>query len=170
MGGIGKTALSQRLERWVTDALPLTGDWGPPPPTTVQATVRLDLHGSAGQIDIVSTLLALRRGAAQIHPRWPRCRVCLRINRRSSSIVGRPRSRSPPLTHRGFCFHRCLSRPCCSYETKLGTAETSKFDSMRLSQKRDSSSRVAKRASRPRRSDPSRKPPGQVLGDRRQVP
>ncbi|MDP9394016.1 MAG: hypothetical protein M3Q27_07050 [Actinomycetota bacterium] len=51
LGGIGKTALSHRLESWVAYDLPLVNGWGPPPPTKVATTVRIDLHGSAGQMD-----------------------------------------------------------------------------------------------------------------------
>jgi hypothetical protein len=71
LGGIGKTALSERLENWVKRSLPRDNDWGHPPATKVSATVRIDLHGSAGQIDVVSTLLALRSGVADVAPRWP---------------------------------------------------------------------------------------------------
>jgi len=52
------------------DLLPLNG-WGPPPPTKVHATARIDLHGSAGQMDIPAALIALRAGAAKLRARWP---------------------------------------------------------------------------------------------------
>jgi hypothetical protein len=71
MGGIGKTALSERLEAWVNRDLPLDNGWGPPPSTKVDATIRIDLHGSAGQMDILAALLALRAGADKLRPRWP---------------------------------------------------------------------------------------------------
>lgn len=71
LGGIGKTALSERLEGWVKHDLPLESGWGPLPATTVDATVRVDLHGSTGQMDVVAALLALRRGVATLRPRWP---------------------------------------------------------------------------------------------------
>jgi hypothetical protein len=71
MGGIGKTALSERLEAWVNRDLPLDSGWGPPPSTKVDATIRIDLHGSAGQMDILAALLALRAGADKLRPRWP---------------------------------------------------------------------------------------------------
>ncbi|MFC4037322.1 hypothetical protein ACFO1B_02710 [Dactylosporangium siamense] len=71
LGGIGKTALSERLEAWVSDRLPPVHDWGPPPPTKVSATARIDLHGSSGRMDLPATLLALRAGAAKIRDRWP---------------------------------------------------------------------------------------------------
>lgn len=71
LGGIGKSALSERLEAWVTDDLPLGNGWGPPPPTKVAGTARIDLHGSAGQIDVVAALLALRSGLAHVRRRWP---------------------------------------------------------------------------------------------------
>jgi hypothetical protein len=71
MGGIGKTALSERLEAWVNRGLPLDSGWGPPPSTKVDTTIRIDLHGSAGQMDILAALLALRAGADKLRPRWP---------------------------------------------------------------------------------------------------
>jgi hypothetical protein len=37
---------------------------GPPPATNVNATARIDLHGSAGQMDVLAALLALRAGVA----------------------------------------------------------------------------------------------------------
>lgn len=71
LGGIGKTALSRRLEDWVKHALPLDNGWGPPPATKVDATARIDLHGSVGQMDILAALLGLRDGVAKLRPRWP---------------------------------------------------------------------------------------------------
>jgi hypothetical protein len=71
LGGIGKTALSERLETWVNRDLPLENGWGPPPATKVNATARIDLHGSAGQMDVLAALLALRAGVAKLRPRWP---------------------------------------------------------------------------------------------------
>lgn len=70
MGGIGKSALSERLETWVKRGVEL-GDWGPPPDARVDATARIDLHSSAGQIDILAVLLALRQELGRIQKRWP---------------------------------------------------------------------------------------------------
>lgn len=71
LGGVGKSALSKRLEDWVNYDLPLDSGWGPPPATRVAATARIDLHGSAGQIDVLAVLLALRSGVSNLRPRWP---------------------------------------------------------------------------------------------------
>ncbi len=71
LGGIGKSALSERLEAWVDRRLPLDNGWGPPPPTKVAATMRVDLHDSMGRLNIVSVLLALRAGLARVKRRWP---------------------------------------------------------------------------------------------------
>ncbi|MER7441270.1 hypothetical protein [Micromonospora avicenniae] len=71
LGGIGKTALSERLEAWVKRDLPIVNGWGPPPATKVDAIVRIDLHGSAGRMDMTAVLLALRAGVAGIRRRWP---------------------------------------------------------------------------------------------------
>ncbi|WP_091562951.1 hypothetical protein [Micromonospora pattaloongensis] len=71
LGGIGKTALSERLEAWVRRDLPLANGWGPPPSSKVDAVVRIDLHRSAGQVDMTALLLALRAGVAGVRRRWP---------------------------------------------------------------------------------------------------
>ena len=71
LGGIGKTAVSERLEAWVKHELPLDNGWGSPPSTKVAATARIDLHGSAGQIDLAAALIALRAGVAKMRRRWP---------------------------------------------------------------------------------------------------
>ena len=71
LGGIGKTALSERLEAWVNHDLPLVNGWGPPPATKVAATARIDLPGSGGSMDMTAALVALRAGAAKVRDRWP---------------------------------------------------------------------------------------------------
>lgn len=71
VGGIGKTTLSSRLETWVSGRLSDTDRWGPTPTIPVATTARVDLHGSAGQIDLAATLVALRAGVAGIRRRWP---------------------------------------------------------------------------------------------------
>ncbi|XVU23345.1 hypothetical protein ACQPZJ_39770 [Actinoplanes sp. CA-054009] len=71
MGGIGKTALSERLEAWVRRGLPLVNGWGALPATRVDATARIDLHGSAGQMDLPAALLAMRAGLSHVQRRWP---------------------------------------------------------------------------------------------------
>ena len=69
-GGIGKTALSRRLQAWVLNDLPLLSGWGSRPATAVDAMVRLDLHESRGQLDVLDTLLALRRAVASVRRNW----------------------------------------------------------------------------------------------------
>lgn len=71
VGGIGKTALSTRLEAWIQGGLLNDDPWGPSPPIDVAATIRVDLHGSAGQVDLGAALVALRSGMAHIRRRWP---------------------------------------------------------------------------------------------------
>ena len=71
LGGIGKTTLSERLDAWVARRLPLVNGWGPPPSTKVDATARIDLHGSAGQLDLAGALIALRAGVGAFRKRWP---------------------------------------------------------------------------------------------------
>jgi tetratricopeptide (TPR) repeat protein len=71
LGGVGKTALSERLEGWVNNDLPRDNAWGPSPVQKVSVTARIDLHGSAGQIDMAAALVTLRAGAAKVRRRWP---------------------------------------------------------------------------------------------------
>lgn len=71
VGGVGKTALSTRLEAWVQGGLLLDDPWGPSPSSNVAATIRIDLHGSAGQVDLGAALVALRSGVSRIRRRWP---------------------------------------------------------------------------------------------------
>lgn len=71
VAGIGKTTLSERLEFWANGGLGQDDSWGPAPRTKIAATVRIDLHGSEGQVDIAAALIALRSNVAHIKPRWP---------------------------------------------------------------------------------------------------
>lgn len=71
IGGIGKTALSTRLEHWVSRRLPLENGWGPPPATPVSVTARIDLHESVGRVNLLAVLLALRSGLAPLQRHWP---------------------------------------------------------------------------------------------------
>ncbi|MEV6415206.1 hypothetical protein [Kribbella sp. NPDC051718] len=71
VGGIGKTALSARLQAWVDGDLPLVTGWGSTPDTKVDATIRVDLHTSSGQIDLLSLVLAIRRGLVPVRPSLP---------------------------------------------------------------------------------------------------
>lgn len=71
VGGIGKTALSKRLQQWVTGELPPTDLWGPPPLTSVAATSRIDLHRSQGRIDLLSALITIRRAFGTVRKKWP---------------------------------------------------------------------------------------------------
>jgi tetratricopeptide (TPR) repeat protein len=60
VGGIGKTELSHRLERWMHGEVPENTDWPDPLRLDHQVrTARLDLHGSHA-FDAVGTVLALR--------------------------------------------------------------------------------------------------------------
>jgi hypothetical protein len=61
VGGIGKTELSRRLERWVLGELPEDGEWGVAPRLDRPVrTVRIDFHGSSAvpAVDIVLRLRA----------------------------------------------------------------------------------------------------------------
>jgi hypothetical protein len=71
LGGIGKSKLSERLERWVTDGLPPDDQWGAPPATSVVATARIDLHTSSGKLEVVQAIVAIRQAFASVKRRWP---------------------------------------------------------------------------------------------------
>lgn len=71
MGGIGKSELSRRLEKWVAGKLPHEVGWGPAPETRVDATVRIDLHGTQGHIDGAERLAEMREQLSSLRPRWP---------------------------------------------------------------------------------------------------
>ncbi|MET8676675.1 hypothetical protein ABZW18_03500 [Streptomyces sp. NPDC004647] len=71
IGGIGKTELSRRLERWILGELGDPGDWGDAPRLDQPVrTVRVDFHGSTvvGAADIV---LCLRAAVADLGGRFP---------------------------------------------------------------------------------------------------
>lgn len=71
VGGVGKTTLSQRLQAWVDEALPLRNGWGVRPATRVDVTIRLDLHGSAGHFDVVAAVVAIRQRLGSLKRNWP---------------------------------------------------------------------------------------------------
>ncbi|WP_243075411.1 hypothetical protein [Microbacterium sp. SS28] len=71
MGGLGKTALSQRLLEWAEGRLPAIEGWGPRPETHVDATVRIDLKGGDGKIHPAELLYTLRRQLGAYRSSWP---------------------------------------------------------------------------------------------------
>ena len=71
VGGIGKTELSRRLERWLHGDLPEPNEWGPAPRLPVPArSVRYDFHGAAG-VDPIDLVLRLRAAVARPGARFP---------------------------------------------------------------------------------------------------
>lgn len=71
VGGVGKTTLSERLEAWVHNDLPLINPWGPRPATRVAATVRVNLEGSGGNLDVTDAIVAIRQKLSAIKHNWP---------------------------------------------------------------------------------------------------
>lgn len=70
IGGIGKTELSRRLERWMLGELPAS-DWGEPPRFERRpATARLDFHGATA-VDAADLVLRLRTALAARRTRFP---------------------------------------------------------------------------------------------------
>ncbi|WP_433528570.1 tetratricopeptide repeat protein [Micromonospora sp. CA-263727] len=71
IGGIGKTALSRRLERWLLGELPETTDWGQSPMFDQSiCTARIDFHGSK-VVNAIDVLLCLRAALAGEGRRFP---------------------------------------------------------------------------------------------------
>lgn len=60
IGGMGKSALSQRLERWVLGTLPSDDHWGRRPILDDVRTVRLDLKSTSGAFSVGELLLDIR--------------------------------------------------------------------------------------------------------------
>lgn len=71
MGGVGKTQLSERLERWLRGELPDADDWGPSPRTPAARTARWNLSGYTGEVDVPAFLIALRAGITTRKRKWP---------------------------------------------------------------------------------------------------
>ncbi|SDI91070.1 hypothetical protein SAMN05444157_0755 [Frankineae bacterium MT45] len=71
VGGVGKSTLSARLQSWAAGELEGSDHWGAPPKTHIDAAVRIDLHRSAGQVDMMSALIALRDNVSRIRRKWP---------------------------------------------------------------------------------------------------
>jgi len=69
-GGIGKSELSKRLERWATLGIAEDTEWGLAPTTRIDATARVDLHGTQGHIDGAEQLARLRVQFAGLRPHW----------------------------------------------------------------------------------------------------
>lgn len=71
IGGIGKTVLSKRLERWLLGELPPATEWGVPPAfDQAVRTARIDFHGSK-VVSPVDILLCLRAAVAGKGRRFP---------------------------------------------------------------------------------------------------
>lgn len=60
IGGMGKSALSQRLERWVLGKLPSDDHWGRSPILDDVRAVRLDLKSTSGAFSVGELLLNIR--------------------------------------------------------------------------------------------------------------
>ncbi|WP_327004634.1 hypothetical protein OHA72_58035 [Dactylosporangium sp. NBC_01737] len=71
IGGVGKTELSRRLERWLHGELPPDTDWGAPPALDHPVcTARIDFHGSR-VVSAVDVVLSLRAAVAARGRRFP---------------------------------------------------------------------------------------------------
>lgn len=69
--GVGKTTLSERLEAWIGSDPSGTEQWGPPPPTAVAATARIDLHSSQGRFSMFDALVRIRYAFGRVRRKWP---------------------------------------------------------------------------------------------------
>ncbi|NKZ09229.1 hypothetical protein [Actinomadura latina] len=71
VGGIGKTELSRRLERWALGELPENDEWGATPQLGLPVrTMRIDFHGSAA-VQATDIVLRLRAALADSGKRFP---------------------------------------------------------------------------------------------------
>lgn len=70
-GGMGKSALSHRLQKWGEGELDPEAGWGPAPVTSVAAFARIDLHESQGFIDGAELLAQLRIQIGGLKATWP---------------------------------------------------------------------------------------------------
>lgn len=72
VGGVGKTALSRKLEAWLRRQSEGSTAWGALPAAMPEhvLTARWDLNNSGGNIDIVSMLVALRAGLVGSGVQW----------------------------------------------------------------------------------------------------
>jgi len=70
IGGIGKTALSARLQTWLNGGIRLE-DWKEPPDTRNLHTVRWELNDSQGNLDTIPLLLSVRSELHRHKRSWP---------------------------------------------------------------------------------------------------
>lgn len=68
-GGVGKSALSMRLQAWLQSELH-DDHWGPAPAVPNVSCVRWDLNRSQGDIDTVSMMMSLRAALPPIPEGW----------------------------------------------------------------------------------------------------
>lgn len=68
MGGVGKTALSRKLEQWARGRCD-NSDWGCIE-ETVDVATRIDLHRSQGNVDPLELVLAIRRMLGGVKKKW----------------------------------------------------------------------------------------------------
>ena len=71
VGGVGKSAISKRLEAWASGWVASDGPWGVPVARPPDAQARVDLHSSAGNFDIVAALIEIRTALSQVRRSWP---------------------------------------------------------------------------------------------------
>jgi hypothetical protein len=69
MGGIGKSELSQRLERWLVEGG--HDDWGAPPVVGHLVVARWELNDSRGNLDLIPLMLAVRDALHAFKKSWP---------------------------------------------------------------------------------------------------
>lgn len=71
IGGIGKSELSLRLERWTTTGLEEPHDWGINPFQGRVLTARWNLKDSRGSVDVLRLLVSVRDALGKSKPSWP---------------------------------------------------------------------------------------------------
>jgi hypothetical protein len=71
IGGIGKSELSLRLERWTTTGLEGPHDWGVNPFQGRVKTARWNLKDSRGSVDVLRLLVSVRDALGKSKSSWP---------------------------------------------------------------------------------------------------
>lgn len=70
-GGMGKSALSTRLSRWISDPSFEVPGWITRPTVPVGGVGRWELNDSKGGVDCYDLLLVLRRAFGEVQKEWP---------------------------------------------------------------------------------------------------
>jgi len=120
VGGVGKTTLSERLDAWIDGRLSLDDGWGFQPDTHVDASVRIDLHGSGGQFDVLAAVLAIRHGVGGLKKSWPAFDLAFA----AYWSAAHPGEDLPEFRHRGSEFSDTIAETIGNVVSDIGVLDT----------------------------------------------